>query len=287
MLSIMNRLSTEDRSSVVSVLVEGNSLRATARITGVARMTVEKLLRDLGTACAQHHAATVRRLNTKRVQCDEIWSFIGAKQKNVPVEKIGIWGDCWTWTALDADSKLIVAYMLGPRTAPSAYDFMKDVASRLSHRVQVTTDGLRVYLNAVDYAFGIDVDYAILEKHYGVATSGQSAAVRYSPAKIIGAQRAIITGDPDMRHVSTSYVERQNLTMRMHMRRFTRLTNGFSKKIDMHAHSVALHFAYYNFCKIHQTLRVTPAMQAGISDHAWSIEELIGLLTPAEVTKTA
>jgi|SRR5438128_30680 len=283
----MNRLSTEQRARVVSVLVEGNSLRATARITGAARMTVEKLLRELGTACAQHHTETVRNLKSLRIQCDEIWSFIGAKQKNVPETKRGEWGDCWTWTALDADSKLIVAYALGPRNALMAYDFMKDVADRLANRVQLTTDGLRAYLTAVDYAFGIDVDYATLEKHYGASAHGDSAAVRYSPAKFIGSKRAIVTGEPDPKHISTSYVERQNLTMRMSMRRFTRLTNAFSKKVEMHAHSVALHFAYYNFCKIHQTLRVTPAMEAGLSTHIWSVEELIGLLEPTTTEKSA
>ena len=276
----MNRLSTMERARVVSVLVEGNSLRATARITGVARMTVEKLLRDLGTACAAHHDATVRNLRSSRIQCDEIWSFIGAKQKNVPEAKRDEWGDCWTWTALDADTKLIVAYRVGPRSPAMAYDFMADVAGRLSQRVQLTTDGLKVYLNAVDYAFGVDIDYAMLEKHYGTVATSTSAAARYSPAKLAGSKRAIVSGDPNPRHISTSYVERQNLTMRMHMRRFTRLTNGFSKKIEMHAHSVALHFAYYNFCKIHQTLRVTPAMEAGISDHVWDVEELIALLAP-------
>jgi IS1 family transposase len=277
----MNQLSTADRAKVISVLVEGNSLRATSRITGVARMTVEKLLRDMGAACTRFHDARVRNLKSQRVQCDEIWSFIGAKAKNVPEAKRGEWGDCWTWTALDADSKLMVAYTIGPRTAAMAYDFMKDVADRLSNRIQLTTDGHKVYLNAVDYAFGIDVDYAMLEKHYGMSASGDSAAIRYSPAKFTGAKRAIITGDPNPRHISTSYVERQNLTMRMHMRRFTRLTNGFSKKIEMHAHNIALHFAYYNFCKIHQTLHVTPAMEAGISDHVWSLEELVALMMTA------
>ncbi len=275
----MNKLSTAERAKVVSVLVEGNSLRATSRITGFARMTIEKLLRDLGTACAIHHDATVRNLKSQRVQCDEIWSFIGAKAKNASDEqKAAGWGDCWTWTGLCADSKLMIAYRVGPRNPAMAYDFMQDVAARLANRVQLTTDGLKLYLNAVDYAFGVDVDYAMLEKHYGTVASSVSAAARYSPAKMAGSKRAIVTGDPNPRHISTSYVERQNLTMRMHMRRFTRLTNGFSKKLEMHAHNVALHFAYYNFCKIHQTLRVTPAMEAGLSDHVWSPEELVGLL---------
>lgn len=274
----MNRLDTAARARIVACLVEGNGLRATARMTGFARMTIEKLLRDLGSACAAYHDAHVRGLKSQRIQCDEIWSFVGAKAKNVPEAKRGEWGDIWTWTAIDADSKLIVGYRVGQRTAADAYDFMQDVASRLANRVQLTTDSLKIYLNAVDYAFGIDIDYAILEKHYGTFVNSGSAAHRYTPAKITGARAATITGDPDRKHVSTSYVERQNLTMRMHMRRFTRLTNGFSKKVEMHAHSVALHFVYYNFCKIHQSLRVTPAIEAGISDHVWSVEEIVGLL---------
>lgn len=274
----MNKLDTAKRVAVVAALVEGNSLRATARITGVARMTVEKLLRDLGAACAAHHEATVRNLVSKRVQCDEIWSFVGAKAKNVPEDKHGVWGDIWTWTAIDADSKLIIGYRVGQRTANDAYEFMSDVAARLSNRVQLTTDSLKLYLNAVDYAFGTDIDYAILEKHYGSFVKDGSAAHRYTPAKITAMKATTITGDPKRRHVSTSYVERQNLTMRMHMRRFTRLTNGFSKKAEMHAHAVALHFTYYNFAKIHQTLRVTPAMEAGLTDHVWSLEELVGLV---------
>lgn len=276
----MNRLTTVERTAVVAALVEGNSLRGTARLTGVARMTVEKLLRDLGTACTTYHNAHVRNLQSQRIQCDEIWSFIGAKEKNVPEKKRGEWGDCWTWTALDADSKLVVSYAVGPRTAATAYDFMADVASRLKRRVQLTTDGLRAYLTAVEYAFGMDVDFAILEKHYGAAApASANAAARYSPARFTSAKRAVVSGDPHPRHISTSYVERQNLTMRMHMRRFTRLTNGFSKKVEMHAHAVALHFMHYNFCKIHQTLRVTPAMEAGLTDHAWELHEIVNLLS--------
>jgi IS1 family transposase len=275
----MNRLSTAERAKVITCLVEGNSLRATARITGVARMTVEKLLRELGAACADYHAANVRGLKSRRIQCDEIWSFIGAKQKNAtPEQRAQGWGDAWTWTAIDADSKLVVSYMVGPRNPSMAYDFMQDVASRLSNRVQLTTDGLRLYLNAVDYAFSVDVDYAMLEKIYSGVPTGPKAEQRYSPARMLTAKRSVISGDPNPRHISTSYVERQNLTMRMHMRRFTRLTNGFSKKIEMHMHSVALHFAYYNFCKVHQTLRVTPAMEIGLSDHVWGVEELVTLL---------
>jgi IS1 family transposase len=275
----MNQLSTEKRAAVIAALVEGNSLRGTARMTGVARMTVEKLLRELGAACAAHHDATVRGLNAQRIQCDEIWAFIGAKKKNVPESKRDEWGDCWTWTALDPDSKLMVAYRVGPRTQDMAYDFMEDVASRLNNRVQITTDGFTKYPNAVEYAFGPDVDYAQIEKHYKIPAAAKAAAVRYSPTRLASVQRARITGNPDPRYISTSHVERQNLTMRMHMRRFARLTNGFSRKIEMHFCAIALHFAYYNFCKIHQTIRITPAMQAGISDHVWEISELIDLLT--------
>jgi IS1 family transposase len=279
----MNKLTTEKRTAVIAALVEGNSLRGTARLTGVARMTIEKLLRDLGAACAAYHDANVRGLKSRRIQCDEIWSFVGAKAKNVPEEKRGQWGDIWTWTAIDADSKLIIGYRVANRTAADAYEFMKDVAGRLTNRVQVTTDNFKVYLNAVEFAFGLDVDFATLEKHYVAPYSERaSAAHRYSPASIASMKAAVISGSPDLKHISTSYVERQNLTMRMHMRRFTRLTNGFSKKIEMHAHSVALHFMYYNFCKIHQSLRVTPAMEAGLTTRPWDLRDLVALLDPAE-----
>jgi IS1 family transposase len=273
----MNKLSTEQRVRVVAALVEGNGLRATARMTGVARMTVEKLLRDLGAACARYQDETLRNLPCKRVQCDEIWSFVYAKAKNVPADKRGQfgYGDVWTWTAIDADSKLIVSWLVGTRDAGTAYTFMQDVASRLRNRVQLTTDGHMPYLAAVEDAFGADIDYAMLQKLYG---ADPQAEKRYSPAICLGAIARTITGDPDPKHISTSYIERQNLTMRMHMRRFTRLTNGFSKKVEMHGHSVALHFMYYNFCKIHQSLRVTPAMETGLVDHVWSLEELVGLL---------
>jgi IS1 family transposase len=277
-MSIMNRLSNEDRTRVVAALVEGNSLRATARITGVARMTVEKLLRDLGEACARYQDEHLRDLRCRRVQCDEIWSFVYAKQGNVTkdiAERHPGAGDIWTWTALDADSKLIVSWFIGARDGNAAYTFMQDVASRLRGRVQLTTDGHTPYLAAVEDAFGIDIDYAMLQKIYGSAPETER---RYSPAVCLGAIARPIIRNPNPKHISTSYVERQNLTMRMHMRRFTRLTNGFSKKVEMHAASVSLHFMYYNFCKIHQTLRVTPAMEAGISDHVWNINEVVGLL---------
>lgn len=275
-MASMNRLSTADRAKVISVLVEGNSLRATARITGVARMTIEKLLRELGAACEDFHNRTVHTLNSQRVQCDEIWAFIGAKEKNAtPEQKAQGWGDVWTWTGICADSKLMISWLVADRSQHAAEMFMQDVAARLTSRVQLSTDGNAVYLRAVDNAFGVDVDYGQIHKVY----AGQNTRGRYSPARMVGAVKGAVTGDPNPRHISTSFVERQNLTMRMSMRRFTRLTNGFSKKIEMHRFAVALHFTYYNFCKIHQSLRVTPAMEAGLSDHAWSVEELVSLLT--------
>jgi IS1 family transposase len=273
---IMNRLSTADRARVVASLVEGNSIRATVRMTGVAKNTIVKLIAELGAACSKYQDEKIRGLKSKRIQCDEIWSFIGAKPKNVPEERIADkWGDCWTWTALDADSKLIVSFSLGDRTLNTAYDFMHDVAARLASRIQLTTDGHKVYLEAVESAFNEDVDYAILHKVYRSNPEGES---RYSPAKCIGTTLQTIAGTPDPKHVSTSYVERQNLTMRMSMRRFTRLTNAFSKKLENHAAMVALYFMYYNFGRVHQTLRVTPAMEAGVSEHVWTIEEIVGLL---------
>jgi IS1 family transposase len=230
-----------------------------------------------------YHDIYVRDLKSRRVQCDEIWSFIGAKAKHVSDEKKAVgWGDCWTWTAIDADTKLIVSYLIGTRGPSNCYDFMKDVARRLAARVQFTTDGLYWYVDAVDHAFGIDVDYAMIKKQYGDAPAGDaSAAVRYSPATITSVTKEVITGSPDDRHISTSYIERQNLTMRMSMRRFTRLTNGFSKKLENHVAANALYFLHYNFARIHQTLRITPAMAAGIADHVWSVEEIVALLDTA------
>jgi IS1 family transposase len=277
-MATMNRLSTEDRVKVVAALVEGNSLRATARMTGVARMTIEKLLRDLGEACQTFHDETVRNLKTERVQADEIWAFCYAKRNNVTpkiLERNPDAGDVWTWTALDADSKLMISWVVGARNLENARVLMHDTAFRVMNRIQLTTDGNPMYANAIEEAFGNRVDWAILNKIY----EGGHNQGRYSPPKFAGATRETKKGYPDAGHVSTSYVERQNLTMRMHMRRFTRLTNGFSKKVEMHAYAVALHFTYYNFCKVHTTLRVTPAMEAGVSDHVWEITELVGLLS--------
>jgi IS1 family transposase len=273
----MNRLSIESRAKILGLLVEGNSLRAITRLTGASINTVTKLLVDLGTACAKYHDEYVRRLKVRRLRCDEIWCFVGAKAKNVtPEQKSQGWGDTWTWTGLDADTKLCVSYLVGGRGADWAKDFMEDCAGRINSRVQVTTDGHKAYLEAVEGAFGMDVDYAQLQKIYGAPSDAEMR--RYSPAKCIGTDMKVVSGNPNPDHVSTSYVERQNLTMRMSMRRFTRLTNGFSKKVDNHAHMVAIHFMHYNFARVHKTLRVTPAMESGLSDHIWSLEEIV-LLT--------
>jgi IS1 family transposase len=273
----MNRLDIKRRAQILGLLVEGNSLRATSRLADVSINTVTKLLVDVGKACAEHHDQHVRGLKARRVQCDEIWSFTYAKQKNVAGAKRQdlAYGDTWTWTAMDADSRLMISYMVGGRDAEYAMGLMDDLRSRVVDRMQLTTDGHKAYLDAVEGAFGGDVDYAMLVKIYGAAPDASQG--RYSPAECTGARKTRIEGNPDPKHVSTSYVERQNLTMRMSMRRFTRLTNAFSKKIENHAHAVALHFMWYNFGRIHKSLRVTPAIQAGISDHVWTLEELASL----------
>jgi len=271
----MNLLSQDERIRIVSALVEGNSLRSVSRMTGIARNTITKLLVDLGEACMQYHDAHVRNVRVRRLQCDEIWAYVGAKQKNAsPEKKETGWGDVWTWVGLDADTKLVVSYLVGGRGAVWAKDFMDDCASRIKGRLRVTTDGHKAYLEAVEGAFGMDVDFATLQKIYGASEETEK---RYSPAKCIGCESKVVMGNPDPRHISTSYVERQNLTMRMNIRRFTRLTNAFSKKLDNHGYAVALHFMYCNFVRIHQTLRVTPAMEAGLADHAWTIQELVAM----------
>jgi IS1 family transposase len=280
----MNCLDPKTRSQIVSCLIEGCSIRATVRMTGASKNTIAKLLADLGCACTAYHNRYVRKLKVRRLQCDEIWSFVGAKAKNVSAEKKQEgWGDAWTWIGIDADTKLVVSYLVGGRGAGWAKDFMEDCASRISNRVQITTDGHKGYLEAVEHAFGADIDYAMLQKIYGAPADNET---RYSPATCIGCDMKVVSGDPDPKHVSTSYVERQNLTLRMQSRRFTRLTNAFSKKIENHRHSVALHYMHYNFCRVHQTLRTTPAMEAGLTDHVWSLEELIALL-PKPVVKAS
>ncbi len=272
----VKRLTMEQRTRVVAALVEGNSIRSTVRMTGVSKNALINLLFDLADACAEYHDLHVRGLRVRRLQCDEIWQFMGAKARNVKPEQQAVgWGDVWTWTAIDADTKLCVSYLVGGRSATWAHEFMLDCASRIRGRVQITTDGHKVYMDAVEDAFGADVDYAQLQKIYGVAAEHET---RYSPATCIGAEMKVVSGDRDPKHVSTSFVERQNLSMRMSIRRFTRLTNGFSKKIENHVAAVALWFTYYNFCRVHQTSRITPAMEAGLSDHVWNIAELCALL---------
>ena len=272
----MNKLPLDKRVQILSMLCEGSSMRSISRVVDVSFNTVAKLLQDAGLACAVYHDVTVRNVTAKRVQCDEIWSFCYAKAKSVPTAKkapAGA-GDVWTWTALDVDSKLIVGWLVGGRDAEYANEFMDDVAQRLANRVQLTSDGHGAYLDAVAGAFGGDVDFATLIKLYGQAPDAKE---RYSPPTCVGTRKERWTGDPDPKHVSTSYVERQNLTMRMGMRRFTRLTNAFSKKVENLAHAVSLHFMHYNFVRIHQSLRVTPAMAAGVSDTLWEIEDIAQL----------
>jgi len=278
---IMNRLDNERRSQVIRCLVEGNSIRATVRMTGVAKNTIVKLLAQVGQPCLEYQDKALRNLPCKRIQCDEIWSFCYAKDKNVPENLRGKFGysDVWTWTALCADTKLVPCWLVGGRSAGYANRFIDDLASRLANRVQLTTDGHRVYLDAVERAFGSDVDYAMLVKLYG---NDSEKEVRYSPAECIGALANTITGKPNKKHISTSIVERQNPTMRTQIRRFTRLTNGFSKKVENHQHMLALYFMYYNFVRIHQTLRVTPAMEAGVSTHVWDLLEVVNLLDRTE-----
>ena len=275
----MNKLTHDKRVQILNLLVEGNSMRATARIADVAFNTVAKLFIDTAKVCAEYQDKTFVNLTCKRLQLDEIWSFVYAKAKNVPDEKRGKAGDVWTWVAIDADSKLVPSWRIGSRDGATACEFVADLASRLANRVQITSDGHRPYLEAVDKAFGSDVDFAQLIKIYGETVEGQK---RYSPAECIGAKKSKVVGNPDLCCVSTSFVERQNLTMRMSIRRFTRLTNAFSKKIENHAHSVALHYMHYNFVRIHKTLRVTPAMAAGVADHLWTISDIVDLVEKSE-----
>lgn len=274
----MNKLDTKTRAEILAMLVEGMSMRSVSRLKGVSINTVTKLLIDAGKVCAAHHSRTVQNVVSKRVQCDEIWSFNYAKQKNVKHAKSApAWaGDVWTWTAIDADTKLMVSYMVGDRSAEAATEFMHDVAYRLANRVQLTTDGHAAYLIGVEAGFGADVDYAQLVKIYG--SSPESAKGRYSPAQIISAEPKPIMGSPDPAHISTSYMERANLSIRMGNRRFTRLTNAFSKKIDHHVFMLALYFTFYNFCRIHKTLRVTPAMAAGVDSVVHDMEWIVGMI---------
>jgi len=277
----MNKLDREARAQVLHLLCEGSSIRSIERLTGVTKKATTKLLSDAGRACAAYHERHVRNLQSKRVQVDEIWSFVYAKNDNVRRAKSAPpnAGDVWTWTAIDADSKLLISWLVSGRDSTSAEFFLTDLRSRLANRVQLTSDGHRPYLTAVDAAFGDDVDYAMLVKLYGANPQGEK---RYSPAMCIGATKRKVIGNPDAKHISTSYAERANLTMRMHMRRFTRLTNAFSKKIENHAAAVALHAMFYNFVRVHQTLKMTPAMAAGVTDRLWEISDLVQVLEDYE-----
>jgi IS1 family transposase len=273
----VNCLSISTRSEVIAALVKGTSMNATCRMAGVAKHTVLKLLKNVGCACAAYHNAHVRNLRVRRVQADESWAFIYGKDKNLRVEQVQAGaGSVWTWTAIDADTKLIISYTLGVRGAATAQSFMRDVAGRIANRIQLATDGHRICADAVEDAFGADIDYAMLVKIYGAPIDNSES--RYSPATCIGCRTGVLAGNPNPDYISTSFVERQNLSMRMGVRRFTRLTNAFGKKLENHGHLVALYFMHYNFCRVHKSLRATPAMEPGITDHVWSLDELVALL---------
>jgi len=272
----MNQLSTAERVRIISCLVEGVSQRAAVRMTGSAKKTVAKLAVEIGEACEVFADKAFQNLQCQRIQCDEIWSFVGCKERQKKTAIGKHTGDVWTWVAIDPDTKLIPRWYVGDRTAESAYKFLRDLSPRLARRVHLSTDGHKAYLVAVEAAFHLqDIDYGMLVKIYG----DSSQPGRYSPGEVIGTRKQKISGNPDARLICTSHVERQNLTMRMQIRRLTRLTNAFSKKLENHRLACALHFVHYNFCRIHQTLRVTPAMEAGLSDHVWTLEDLVGLLT--------
>jgi IS1 family transposase len=277
-ISDMNKLSLERRARILACLCEGNSIRATCRLLDCSKGAVIKLLEDVGAACRKFHDEHVQGVQAQRVQCDEVWSFCYAKEKNVPADVKGHfgYGDTWTWTGIEAQTKLIIAWHVGRRDAGAARTFIADLASRITNRIQLTTDGYRAYLDAIDEAWATEVDYAMLVKLYGAEPTSKPET-RYSPAQCVGTRRDAISGNPDPAHVSTSFVERHNLTIRMSNRRFTRLTNAFSKKLENHKHMLAIFFVYYNFARIHQTLRVTPAMEAGISEHVWTLEEIAAL----------
>jgi IS1 family transposase len=279
----MNRLDRKARAQILGMMVEGVSMRSITRLTGASKNTVAKLLQDAGNACRAYQREHLRNLKCRRLQCDEIWTFVGMKEKNVPAWRKGTFGigDVWTWTAIDPDTKLIPCWHVGTRDALSAKAFLDDLAPRIAGRVQLTTDGLRAYLDRVESAFAANVDYAMLVKIYGPA-EGSAQERRYSPGECCGAEKTVISGTPDPKHISTSCVERSNLTMRMGMRRFTRLTNGFSKKLEQHENALAIYFMHYNFVRIHQTLRVSPAMAAGVTDKLWSLDDVVALIEERE-----
>ena len=278
----MNKLPTDKRAQIIGMMVEGMSIRAIARLTGCSKNTITKLVRDAGEACLAYQDRVFHNLPCKRVQVDEIWSFVYAKQKNVPEHKRGEAGDIWTWTAICADTKLVPSWLVGSRDTECATRFICDLSKRLANRVQLTSDGHRPYLEAVEAGFGADVDYAMLVKIYGQPVEGQK---RYSPPQIIGARSFCCAGKPDPKHISTSYAERNNLNMRMGMRRFTRLTNAFSKKVENHIHAIAIYFMHYNFVRIHQSLRMTPAMAAGVTDRLWEMADIVRIVDEWEANR--
>ena len=282
----MNRLSIQKRAHILQLLCEGMAIRAIVRVTGISKNTVTRLLVDAGKACNAFQERTLRNLPCKRIQVDEIWSFVYAKQGNLPKTKQAPKeaGDVWTWTAICADTKLVPSWAIGDRSSETAIEFMDDLRARMADRVQLTSDGHKAYLEAVEGAFGGDIDYAMFVKSYG-SDGGASSEKRYSPAECTGTRKFKVSGKPDDAHISTSYVERNNLTMRMSMRRFTRLTNAFSKKVENHAHAVALHFMYYNFARIHKTLRVTPAMAAGVTERLWEMSDIVELIEAREANE--
>lgn len=282
----MNKLSLDKRVQVIHCLVEGNSIRATVRMTGAAKNTVAKLLVEIGRACSEYQDKVFRNLECKRLECDEIWSFIGCKEQAKKQGAKG-YGDVWTWTAIDSETKLVPSWYVGARDAYAGYCFMNDLCGRLKNRVQLTTDGHSAYLDAVERTFGADIDYAMLVKLYGSGPDIRQTEARYSPPRCTGTQKHIKSGNPSLEHVSTSYAERNNLTIRMSVRRFTRLTNAFSKKLQNHIAAISLHFMYYNFCRIHKTLRITPAMAAGVTDHVWEVADIVALLERQEALPVA
>ena len=279
----MNKLPPEKRAQILNMMVEGMALRAISRMTGASKNTIAKLLVDAGRACSDYQDRAMRELPCKRLQLDEIWSFVGAKEKNVPEARKGLGiGDVWTWTAIDAETKLVPSWFVGNRDGEHASAFLTDLKGRLGNRVQITTDGHKAYLKPMEDVFGEEVDYAQLVKIYGTPSRAHEAHRRYSPTPCIGAIREPITGNPDLQHVSTSYAERQNLNIRMGLRRFTRLTNAFSKKMENHVHGLAIYFMYYNFVRIHQTLRVTPAMAAKVTDKLWEMADVVKMIEAYE-----
>lgn len=281
----MNKLPLEKRAQILGMMVEGMSIRAIARLTGASKNTIVKLLVDAGQACSEYQDRTLRNLKSKRLQLDEIWSFVGMKERNVPDTRKGTGvGDIWTWTAIDADSKLIASWMVGDRSGDTARVFVCDLAKRLANRVQITTDGHRAYIEAVEAGFGAAVDYAMLVKIYGQAPEGQR---RYSPPQIIGTETECCTGNPDPKHISTSYAERSNLSIRMGLRRFTRLTNAFSKKVENHVYALSIYFMHYNFCRIHQTLRTSPAQAAGVTSKLWELTDIVRMVDEWEGARKA